>query len=485
MKKALVPKGKAKYVYGLAILLIFLAGLIFLGDVSGAPVTEISLDAIVSPGQVDLFWETELSPVDSFKIYRGEDPGFVIDPSTLIATVAGGLRSHADPLTVTDQVYYYQVRALTDQGNHNSNRISIVPMSNSPHGSYANNSFSCNRCHDTHKALGPTILGDQLAQVCYRCHGAAGSSTFNIEDEYGRTGSTHPDPGGSCSSCHDAHDGGKDAQGNPVHLPRLLEITVAGAVNYQGGGNDFCFTCHQNLQSNFPAAGTGHNSSSLASPDTSITCAGCHEQHGSQLTRLLKINPTGSTLSAQGNDRTFCYSCHEGAGSGTDNAWDGKAASERGHSDTLTLECRQCHSPHGTSNPKNLLFSYDGNYGTNRTMLFFPDQFQTCFQGGCHDQGTFGESTGSNFRNGSINLHQFHLNDLGDSGNAVCKECHRPHGTRTGENAAAARLVGFPAATVTGKDYAYPKFVEGTAGGSCNLVCHGTSHDDTNSTYQP
>ncbi|MHB1418956.1 MAG: cytochrome c3 family protein [Bacillota bacterium] len=400
----------AKLIYIIIAFLVLLTGLLFFGEVSGYPTTDVKLEAFAGPGQVNLTWETSLAQVDSYEIHRGEGQDFILDPSTLVVTVTGEVYNYTDYLTVTDTVYYYQARAVVSGVYYDSNRISIVPLSASPHGNYLLSSFSCNRCHDTHKAPGAALVGNSINLVCFRCHGDAGGSIYNVEEEYARSGSTHHDLSNSCASCHDAHDGGKDTEGNPFHLPGLLEITVTGEVYHQGGGDDFCFTCHDNIQSDYSPAESGHNLASLSSLETSITCLGCHEEHGADLVKLLKTNPNGGIQPATGNDDTFCLTCHNTPG--------------------------------------------------------------------------FFDPVGSNFRNGTINLHQLHLNELGASGNATCNECHRPHGTRAGENSTAAHLVGFPATTVTAQTYTEPQFIEETDGGSCDLNCHGGSHDTISSVYQ-
>jgi len=144
-----------------------------------------------------------------------------------------------------------------------------------PHGGYANDTNECRKCHVTHNGQGPgLIVQPSTNSLCYLCHDAGGQSQYDVASRFGSTppyaASHHPVPEGSqkCTDCHNPHDGGKDANGNNIHWPGLLESKADQTVH---GGNQFCFTCHKDAQggirpvnpTTYPVAGTGHNNAAF------------------------------------------------------------------------------------------------------------------------------------------------------------------------------------------------------------------------------
>jgi len=459
------------------------------GVLRGTDIT-VTFSELMDPATVDLsspqtFIVQQGAMTVSGTLDKSNNPTFVFTPSTYldpnttytvtIKSGAGGVKDQAGNALQSDYVF-----SFTTGSN----------VYESPHGGFTTNSQTCATCHSMHSGAAANILGQSsVDSLCYLCHDAGGTgSIYTVQTEFEGGGvlTKHPVPTTiNCNQCHNPHDGGA------VHYPRLLE-TSTGAH----GGNDFCWTCHGtgsalpdpngDHQTYYPTDGTGHDDAFLNPPSgTGVKCSKCHEEHGSPIPKLLRTDPNPGEADARddgsavsGNNESFCYECHDGPGSRSDNAWDGKSINEaKGHG----FDCAQCHDPHGTANPRYLLNSYDIAYSESRSENYTASDYQACFTGGCHDSAALTDTsdvTNTGFNNGEMNLHWLHL----VNNNIVCKECHRPHGAIPSENPAQAHRVGFPADTVTASIAAGtgPLFTHdpgGTSGGSCTLTCHGVDHD--------
>lgn len=389
-----------------------------------------------------------------------------------------------------------------------------------PHGNFTANTKACGVCHKTHTGAGSNlIIIESTDELCYLCHDAGGlGSVYTVEDDFdaGLNTSTHKVPvSQKCTDCHNPHL-------DSATRPKLLQ-TAKGAV----GDEQFCWSCHgtgsvlatdagqdpagnaNDHQSYYPQDGTGHDASSLLpASGTMVKCSRCHEEHGSDFTKLLTDPQGSSPATFTENNKSFCYECHTGAKSGADSGWDGQAVNDnnRGHGQV----CTTCHDPHGTPNDNNNIFTYSITpVGTTRDNINFPykkSDYNQCWNGGCHQgadttltqttktagatptgfwQDDLFQSSPTDVR---VNLHNFHLNldqYRPGRGNVVCKECHRPHGVLTNENPDMAKKVGFPSSTVTANSFSAPRydFLDKEAGdpndgGSCNLSCHSYTHTD-------
>lgn len=390
-----------------------------------------------------------------------------------------------------------------------------------PHGNFTNNHKVCGLCHSTHTGQRSELVRTKSDdQLCYLCHDAGGiGSIYTVEDDFDivTKTSTHKVPvSQQCTDCHNPH---LDA----ATTAKLLQ-TASGAHSDE----QFCWNCHgsgsalasdagkdsagnaNDHQSYYPQDGTGHDSASLApASGTGVKCSRCHEEHGSSFAKLLADPQGNSPATFTGNTKSFCYECHTNALTGPDNAWDGKAVVEnnRGHGQN----CNTCHDPHGTPNEEDTIFSYSMTpAGTSRNNTNFPydkTNYNQCWTGGCHpgadtaltqtDKNAGVTPTGfwqddlfqTDPTDERVNLHDFHLKldqYRPGRGNAVCKECHRPHGVLTSENPDMTKKVGFPSSTVTANSFAAPRYDftskdagDANNGGSCNLSCHGYTHNNT------
>ena len=83
-------------------------------------------------------------------------------------------------------------------------------------------------------------------------------------------------------------------------------------------------------------------------------------------------------------------------------------------------DCSGCHNPHGSSNMRLLKFYYPEEF----YKAFKVDNYQLCFQ--CHEEQNVLDpnSTHTNFRDGTRNLHYLHVNR--EKGR-TCRACHQVH----------------------------------------------------------
>ncbi len=414
-----------------------------------------------------------------------------------------------------------------------------------PHASYSTNTGMCARCHSDHQATGYKLVKtEDYNSLCLLCHdGSQSQSNIKAELDNPAGSSHHRGVKGplQCTDCHNPHG---DADGRQP-FPRLLRARQADQ-NLTYKGIDFCWACHgaastlvtdtvndqvvnavYDHQSYWPGneanannpnlAGTGHDrlpDDPTGAPlglgtGPGIKCLACHQEHWSPLPKLLRQQPVSSagrisveTPAVAGNNPTFCLACHNTAIK--DSAWDGQQTLKNGGH---RQECLVCHDPHGTPNQKYLV---RGQYvlepaGVDRDVYSYPYQakdYGACFDGGCHNAAqltatdfVYGDLPTGFFnwnlaqmepQNPRVNLHQYHLSlDSWQTGqgNAVCRECHRPHGAIPVENPRLAHQVGFPSVTVSAYDgeKVFIDDPDGPGTGSCQLLCHGVKHDNLGS----
>ncbi|PKM80986.1 MAG: hypothetical protein CVU89_11615 [Firmicutes bacterium HGW-Firmicutes-14] len=340
-----------------------------------------------------------------------------------------------------------------------------VSAAQGPHGSYDENTNDCANCHITHNGQGAgLIMQPSVNSLCYLCHDAGGQSRYDVAGEFGTAepyaASNHGVPQGTlkCTDCHNPHDGGKDADGVDIHWPKLLQSSADESIHE---GNDFCFSCHKTSQNGlmpidptkYPVSGTGHNNAAFTvngiqpfNPDsgTGISCSGCHEKHGSALTGLLKKNPNGDSLEANGNNKSFCYECH-GAAS-PDDRYKGQGAFEGSkHSLVTSLntntdypgvigqagQCSSCHDSHGTANgtSKVAMKTLRGAFNDGKTNYTASD-FDLCFQ--CHNGSSINpdyDVQGQYTASGGGHRIKTEGGNLAVGSVLSCETCHNLHGS--------------------------------------------------------
>lgn len=273
-----------------------------------------------------------------------------------------------------------------------------------PHGKYSpatytsgNGTRLCGLCHLTHSATGARLLSAKTIQkVCFVCHGPAGSRpagmaepdwtvAVNVYDEFQRTGSIHkaldtaPNDILTCIDCHDPH-GIRTGVGNAVWPMLLRAKNVYGTVYTTADGNWFCLACHGfgdngrfgatfwndtgglhdwgmtvNGNKDIPNSPIPHydnvNFAGVMNPasGSKVTCAKCHEKHGSNLWRLVD----NSRANAK---EDICYKCHNTTTYNSMNNINIKAKFDAAETGTVSkhtitdpaygFTCSSCHGPH-------------------------------------------------------------------------------------------------------------------------------------------
>lgn len=146
---------------------------------------------------------------------------------------------------------------------------------------------------------GSTMPVDEQNEVCLTCH-AGGARIF-------WRGSIHEVEGVGCSDCH-----------NP------MTRTSASGLLREPTVNRTCFTCHPAQRMQF------RKRSSMPLLEGKISCADCHEPHGSVTDPLLRADSVNQ----------LCTGCHpEKRGPFL---WEHAPVSE---------SCLNCHVPHGSNRP--------------------------------------------------------------------------------------------------------------------------------------
>jgi DmsE family decaheme c-type cytochrome len=176
---------------------------------------------------------------------------------------------------------------------------------------------SCENCHGpgSAHAANPTAKGMIIAfthdggtpiatqtQACLGCHQGGARQHW--------IASVHERRGLSCSDCHNPM-----SRGSPEGLMAKRSV------------NETCAGCHQDVRAKF------NRRSHMPLPEGQMSCADCHNPHGSVTKPLLKTDTVNTT----------CYGCH---------------AEKRGPTlfehPPVRENCMNCHDPHG-SNQQTLL----------------------------------------------------------------------------------------------------------------------------------
>jgi len=202
------------------------------------------------------------------------------------------------------------------------------------------------------------------------------------------------------------------------------------------------------------------------SPSSLMYCTTCHADdeggsdgpHGSSFAPILKERyETADYTSESFDNYALCYRCHDRSNILSNSSFRTKTArttpSGGGHSGHLSAgtPCSACHDPHGISDWGMQQAGAAGPGGTGNLAGF---QEQPAL-------GGFGDQAG---------LAEF-------NGQATAGPFEQTNSAGTGSHT---HLVNFDTSIVSPKPGTqYPVFTDtGTFSGSCNLVCHGVTHDN-------
>jgi predicted CXXCH cytochrome family protein len=221
---------------------------------------------------------------------------------------------------------------------------------------------------------------------CISCHGDLMKNTY-----------LHAELDKMCDVCH-------TATGEEHPKSKVKGFTLSEKIPA------LCFICHTEFQEQFDTIQIVHGS-----VKDSVSCLNCHNPHSSPVIKLV----TDST-------NTLCLRCHnktiknDSARIRNINQILSRAKSI--HPPIEQGGCVNCHNPH-FSEKRSLLI---GNFPSGQYLKATTDIFELCFM--CHDSDLLEAKTtefGTNFRNGTTNLHFIHVNS--DKGRN-CTMCHDVHG---------------------------------------------------------
>jgi len=242
----------------------------------------------------------------------------------------------------------------------------------------------CTKCHDPHEAAEPALLKGAVRDVCLKCHQDFAKSLRESKAYH------PPVQKGPCTLCHDPHGAAVGA----VLKKKLPEL---------------CVDCHSAIGKKAAGVKVPHKPILQAS-----SCSGCHATHYSRARGLLATD-----------EKTLCLSCHDTDKLGNPPLKNIKKELEGKkylHGPISKGSCTACHDPHGSDFFRMLR----GGYPSELYVPYREGVYQACLN--CHDKnllGTGGDKpVGTNFRNGSRNLHAVHVVRIKGR---TCRICHAPH----------------------------------------------------------
>ncbi|MBU0481027.1 MAG: hypothetical protein KKG47_07995 [Proteobacteria bacterium] len=326
----------------------------------------------------------------------------------------------------------------------------------------------CVECHNPHESEMRYQLnakGESVSALCFKCHE---QGIFMKENQHG------PVQEGDCIACHRPHsspnkslliappDGGQLCF--ECHEDRKAEFVMefihapvqencaechdphSAKAKYmlKRPGGELCKMCHVEATPEIYQAIT--TAKVKHPPVDEGDCVACHRVHSSNYASILKDSL-----------EKLCLSCHDTLG-------DIIAESKNRHGPVKTGDCTACHNVHGSQFTK-LLARY---YPTNFYSEYGPQKYDLCF--GCHNKDiakTKNTDSLTNFRDGTYNLHFFHVNS--EKGR-TCTACHDAHASNQPKHIR--YEVPFGA-------WSYPiNMTKNESGGGCVVGCHAPKDYD-------
>lgn len=211
------------------------------------------------------------------------------------------------------------------------------------HGNFGNNTNACANCHSTHNGNDEKLLGGKYGaetakNLCMSCHD--GTNGGPIPDHYDAKNQHFNYTEGlestyTCTSCHNPHTSWTEE--NPNKIKNHPETAYRKQGNATGISTDFslCLQCHNGskavdikkyYEEEALLTESGHKMTAEdgTTLNGQLTCADCHETHGSDNLKMLKGNLGNAPLSEEDtfktkgtewtveNERNFCLKCHNG-----------------------------------------------------------------------------------------------------------------------------------------------------------------------------
>lgn len=258
----------------------------------------------------------------------------------------------------------------------------------------------CNACHTGSRAKGPSMLIERPEELCFRCHGPKGgpderakSNIFSLlikrsnhpvieTSKYHLSNEELPerDPSMprhvSCLDCHNAHLTRPGNRHAGIRGTALSGMRKARAEKE----SEVCYNCHSDSANLFyessnirlafdPANASYHpveraakgRSQSLfrdISQGSFITCASCHEPHGSDYPPLLRVNYNMTDGAESTYAYELCYACHNRDSILSNQSFKGSTIKDYGHKEHIVYQrtsCFTCHASHGSNVNPNLI----------------------------------------------------------------------------------------------------------------------------------
>ncbi|MEW5958854.1 MAG: cytochrome c3 family protein [Chloroflexota bacterium] len=282
--------------------------------------------------------------------------------------------------------------------------VGVVSANGGPHGGYTATTDACAGCHRAHTAVGPRLLVQPSTyELCVSCHGSTGvGANTNVEDGF-YLASRDDAPGGA--------NGNVGAGNTPDNAPLL----GGGFLNYRGAAvtsrHDVAPAAATNL-----AWGNGVNRGVTAAlAGGNLTCAGCHDPHGSPNYRIIRaaVN-TVAVAVAQVDEAAKDYDTeHWGAGTST--------------------VCAACHGAY------HVTAAGSGSNAANVATGGYTHRVDVSWNGDALTDPLIGMGT-ANPETVGMGGYTLPLAESGTNNMLVCMTCHLPHGT-------SAAATGFAAGT--------------------------------------
>ncbi len=251
--------------------------------------------------------------------------------------------------------------------------VNPVLANGGPHGGYTPTTDACAGCHRAHTATGPNLLvSDGTYELCISCHGATGSgANTNVED--GLYLSSRDDSAGN---------GDIGAANTPDNSPLL----GGGFINYQGAA---VTSAHSTDGTDALAWGHNVNRGQVGSLTEGLSCASCHDPHGSPNYRIINEVVNGMVVFVAQVDETAKDYDTEQWGAGTSSL------------------CAACHGAYHRTLAGQGSIEDGGSY-THRVNMAY--------------------NFGGNVNPETVGYGGYSL-PLAEADQVVCMTCHLPHGT--------------------------------------------------------
>lgn len=254
--------------------------------------------------------------------------------------------------------------------------FTAVPASanGGPHGGYTATTDGCAGCHRAHTAPGPKlVINNGTYDLCITCHGSTGTGAdTNVDDGYFLSTRSVSTTG-------------------TANTPDNAPLLGGGFVNYRGAG---VTSSHNPTGVTGAAWGNGVARGVVANlVGGNLSCASCHDPHGSANYRILRETVNGNPVAVQQVD--------EGGAKDYD--------TEHWGAGTSSL-CAACHGAYHRTNPGQADINDGGTY-THRVDMPY----------------NFGANANPEIVGmGGLTLP---LAESGSNNTVVCMTCHLPHGS--------------------------------------------------------